>query len=152
VLEDPNEEPPPLRLPAHRSPEDAPGPRHHGRDRLREGRPGLARRQALSPARCSTALNDLGRDNGIGRLDLVEKPLRRHEEPRHLRDAGGTILHVAHRAIESLTLDREAMHLKDSLMPRYAELVYYGFWFAPEREMIQALADRSQVTWRAPSG
>ena len=72
------------------------------------------------------------------------EPLRRHEEPRHVRDAGRHDPHTAHRAIESITLDRGAAHLKDELMPRYAELVYNGFWFSPEREMLQALIDRSQ--------
>jgi argininosuccinate synthase len=85
----------------------------------------------MSPAELLTALNDLGRDNGIGRVDLVENRFVGMKSRGIYETPGGTILHVAHRAIESLTLDREAAHLKDSLMPRYAELVYYGFWFAP---------------------
>ena len=91
-----------------------------------------------------TRLNELGRDNGIGRVDLVENRFVGMKSRGIYETPGGTILHVAHRGIESLTLDREAMHLKDSLMPRYAELVYYGFWFSPEREMLQALIDKSQ--------
>ncbi len=86
----------------------------------------------------------LGRENGIGRIDLVENRFVGMKSRGIYETPGGTILHVAHRAMESLTLDREAMHLKESLMPRYAELVYYGFWFAPEREMLQALIDKSQ--------
>jgi argininosuccinate synthase len=98
----------------------------------------------LSPAALLTKLNELGRDNGVGRLDLVENRFVGMKSRGIYETPGGTILHAAHRGIESITMDREAMHLKESLMPRYAELVYYGFWFAPEREMIQALADKSQ--------
>ena len=99
---------------------------------------------ALSPAMVLTRLNELGKANGVGRLDLVENRFVGMKSRGIYETPGGTILHVAHRGIESLTLDREAMHLKESLMPRYAELVYNGFWFAPEREMIQVLADKSQ--------
>ena len=98
----------------------------------------------MSPATLLSRLNDLGRDNGIGRVDLVENRFVGMKSRGIYETPGGTILHVAHRAIESLTLDREAAHLKDSLMPRYAELVYYGFWFSPERRMLQALVDLSQ--------
>jgi argininosuccinate synthase len=98
----------------------------------------------MSPAVLFTQLNELGRDNGIGRIDLVENRFVGMKSRGIYETPGGTILHAARRAIESLTLDREAAHLKDSLMPRYAELVYYGFWFAPEREMLQALIDKSQ--------
>ncbi|WP_083239266.1 argininosuccinate synthase [Methyloceanibacter superfactus] len=100
--------------------------------------------KAMSPATLLTKLNELGCDNGIGRVDLVENRFVGMKSRGVYETPGGTILYAAHRAIESLTLDREAMHLKDSLMPRYAELVYYGFWFAPEREMLQALVDKSQ--------
>jgi argininosuccinate synthase len=99
---------------------------------------------AMSPARLLIKLNELGKANGIGRLDLVENRFVGMKSRGIYETPGGTILHVAHRGIESITMDREAMHLKESLMPRYAELVYYGFWFSPEREMIQALADKSQ--------
>src|SRR5262249_56105188 len=84
------------------------------------------------------------KENGIGRVDLVENRFVGMKSRGIYETPGGTILYVAHRAIESLTLDREAMHLKDSLMPRYAELAYYGFWFSPEREMLQALVEKSQ--------
>ena len=98
----------------------------------------------LSPATLLKALNDLGRDNGIGRLDLVENRFVGMKSRGVYETPGGTILLAAHRAIESLTLDRGAMHLKDDLMPRYAALIYNGFWFSPEREMLQAAIDRSQ--------
>jgi argininosuccinate synthase len=98
----------------------------------------------MSPATLLTRLNELGRDNGIGRLDLVENRFVGMKSRGMYETPGGTILHAAHRGIESITLDRGAMHLKDELMPKYAELVYYGFWFAPECEMLQAAIDRSQ--------
>ena len=100
--------------------------------------------QALSPATLLTRLNELGRANGIGRLDLVENRFVGMKSRGVYETPGGTILHAAHRGIESITLDRGAGHLKDELMPKYAELVYYGFWFSPEREMLQALIDKSQ--------
>ena len=98
----------------------------------------------MSPATLLTRLNELGRINGIGRLDLVENRFVGMKSRGMYETPGGTILHAAHRGIESITLDRGAMHLKDELMPKYAELVYNGFWFAPEREMLQAAIDRSQ--------
>jgi argininosuccinate synthase len=100
--------------------------------------------EALSPAALLARLNELGRANGIGRLDLVENRFVGMKSRGVYETPGGTILYAAHRAMESLTLDRGAAHLKDELMPRYAELVYDGFWFSPEREMLQALIDRSQ--------
>lgn len=100
--------------------------------------------KALSPASLLAALNDLGRDNGIGRIDLVENRFVGMKSRGVYETPGGTILLAAHRAMESLTLDRGAAHLKDELMPRYAELIYNGFWFSPEREMLQALIDKSQ--------
>jgi argininosuccinate synthase len=100
--------------------------------------------QALSPAALLARLNALGRDNGIGRVDLVENRFVGMKSRGIYETPGGTILLAAHRAMESITLDRGAAHLKDELMPRYAELVYNGFWFAPEREMLQALIDKSQ--------
>ena len=99
---------------------------------------------ALSPAALLTRLNTLGRDNGIGRVDLVENRFVGMKSRGIYETPGGTILLAAHRAMESLTLDRGAAHLKDELMPRYAELIYNGFWFAPEREMLQAAIDKSQ--------
>ena len=100
---------------------------------------------ALSPASLLTRLNELGRQNGIGRLDLVENRFVGMKSRGMYETPGGTILHAAHRGIEQITLDRGAMHLKDELMPKYAELVYNGFWFAPEREMLQAAIDKSQA-------
>jgi argininosuccinate synthase len=100
--------------------------------------------KTLSPASLLTALNELGRANGIGRLDLVENRFVGMKSRGVYETPGGTILLAAHRAMESITLDRGAAHLKDELMPRYAELIYNGFWFAPEREMLQALIDKSQ--------
>ncbi len=100
--------------------------------------------KALSPAALLTALNELGRANGIGRLDLVENRFVGMKSRGVYETPGGTILLAAHRAMESITLDRGAAHLKDEFMPRYAELIYNGFWFSPEREMLQAAIDKSQ--------
>ncbi|SFK23764.1 argininosuccinate synthase [Falsiroseomonas stagni] len=100
--------------------------------------------ERLSPATLLTKLNALGKENGIGRLDLVENRFVGMKSRGCYETPGGTILYVAHRAMESITLDREACHLKDSLMPRYAEIIYNGFWFSPERRMLQALIDESQ--------
>jgi argininosuccinate synthase len=100
--------------------------------------------QTLSPANLLAKLNELGKANGIGRLDLVENRFVGMKSRGIYETPGGTILLAAHRAMESITLDRGAAHLKDELMPRYAELIYYGFWFSPEREMLQALIDKSQ--------
>jgi argininosuccinate synthase len=100
--------------------------------------------EKLSPASLLAKLNELGHANGIGRLDLVENRFVGMKSRGMYETPGGTILLPAHRAIESITLDRGAAHLKDQLMPQYAELIYNGFWFSPEREMIQALIDRSQ--------
>ncbi len=144
VLEDPDQEPPPYVFQRTLSPEDAPDKATIVEIGFEKGDPVSLDGTPLSPAALLTALNALGGDNGIGRVDLVENRFVGMKSRGIYETPGGTILHVAHRAIESLTLDREAMHLKESLMPRYAELVYYGFWFSPEREMIQALADRSQ--------
>jgi argininosuccinate synthase len=100
--------------------------------------------QRLTPAKLLTRLNEIGGANGIGRLDLVENRFVGMKSRGVYETPGGTILHAAHRGIESLTLDRGAAHLKDEIMPRYAELIYNGFWFSPEREMLQALIDKSQ--------
>ena len=99
---------------------------------------------ALSPANILSQLNQFGKENGIGRLDLVENRFVGMKNRGLYETPGGTILHVAHRAIESLTLDRGMAHLKDELMPRYAELIYNGFWYSPEREMLQSAIDFSQ--------
>lgn len=101
--------------------------------------------ERLSPATLFAKLNDLGRDNGIGRIDLVENRFVGMKSRGVYETPGGTILLSAHRAMESITLDRGAAHLKDELMPKYAELIYNGFWFSPEREMLQAAIDHSQT-------
>lgn len=98
----------------------------------------------MSPATILTALNQYGHDNGIGRLDLVENRFVGMKSRGVYETPGGTILIAAHRGIESITLDGGSMHLKDQLMPKYAELIYNGFWFSPEREMLQAAIDKSQ--------
>ncbi|MGQ7794256.1 argininosuccinate synthase [Faunimonas sp. B44] len=144
VLEDPNEEPPPYVFMRTVSPEEAPDRTTVIEIGFEKGDAVSLDGKAMSPATLLAALNDLGRDNGIGRVDLVENRFVGMKSRGIYETPGGTILYQAHRAIESITLDRGAAHLKDELMPRYAELVYNGFWFAPEREMIQALADRSQ--------
>jgi argininosuccinate synthase len=144
VLEDPAQEPPPYVYQRTIAPEDAPDKATVVTIGFKKGDAVSIDGKALSPAALLTRLNALGRENGIGRVDLVENRFVGMKSRGVYETPGGTILHVAHRGIESLTLDREAMHLKDSLMPRYAELVYYGFWFSPEREMLQALVDKSQ--------
>jgi argininosuccinate synthase len=144
VLEDPWAEPPPYVYQRTIAPEDAPDQPTYAEIEFRKGDPVALDGRPLSPAALLAALNDLGRVNGIGRIDLVENRFVGMKSRGIYETPGGTILHAAHRAMESLTLDREAAHLKDALMPRYAELVYYGFWFSPEREMLQALVDRSQ--------
>jgi argininosuccinate synthase len=98
----------------------------------------------MSPATLLTKLNELGKANGIGRLDMVENRFVGMKSRGIYETPGGTILHAAHRGIEQITLDRGAGHLKDELMPKYAELIYFGFWYSPEREMLQALIDKSQ--------
>jgi argininosuccinate synthase len=100
--------------------------------------------QKMSPATILTKLNDLGRINGVGRLDLLENRYIGMKSRGIYETPGGTILLTAHRGMESITIDRGAMHLKDELMPKYAEMIYNGFWFSPEREMMQALIDKSQ--------
>ena len=126
------------------SPEDAPDKSSYIEINFEKGDAVGINGQPLSPAELLTQLNELGGSNGIGRVDLVENRFVGMKSRGIYETPGGTILHAAHRGIESITLDREAMHLKDELMPRYAKLVYNGFWFSPEREMLQALIDKSQ--------
>jgi len=144
VLEDPNAAPPDYVFMRTISPEEAPDEASEITIGFGKGDAVSLNGKALSPANLLAALNDLGRDNGIGRVDLVENRFVGMKSRGIYETPGGTILLAAHRGIESLTLDREAAHLKDQLMPRYAELIYNGFWFAPEREMLQALIDKSQ--------
>jgi len=144
VLEDPWIEPPEYVHQRSVSPMDAPDKATEIAISFKKGDPVAIDGKKLSPATLLAALNDLGRDNGIGRLDLVENRFVGMKSRGVYETPGGTILLQAHRAIESITLDRGAAHLKDELMPRYAELIYNGFWFSPEREMLQALIDKSQ--------
>jgi len=144
VLEDPAQEAPSIVYQRTISPMEAPDKPTEIRIGFKRGDAVSLNGEALSPATLLTALNKLGHDNGIGRLDLVENRFVGMKSRGVYETPGGTILLAAHRAIESITLDRGAGHLKDELMPRYAELIYNGFWFAPEREMLQALIDKSQ--------
>ncbi|MFA5957432.1 argininosuccinate synthase [Hyphomicrobium sp.] len=144
VLEDPAKKPPEVVYQRTISPMAAPDKVTTIKIGFEKGDPVSINGEKLSPATLLKALNDLGRDNGIGRLDLVENRFVGMKSRGVYETPGGTILLTAHRAIESLTLDRGAAHLKDEIMPRYAELIYNGFWFAPEREMLQALIDKSQ--------
>ena len=144
VLEDPAVEAPPYVYMRTIAPEDAPDKATIVKIGFKAGDPVSIDGTPLSPAALLTKLNELGRDNGIGRIDLVENRFVGMKSRGIYETPGGTILLVAHRAIESLTLDRGAAHLKDEMMPRYAELVYYGFWYSPEREMLQAAIDKSQ--------
>ncbi|MBS0237006.1 MAG: argininosuccinate synthase [Proteobacteria bacterium] len=144
VLEDPAKKPPEVVYQRTISPMSAPDKVTTIKIGFVKGDPVSIDGKKLSPATLLKALNDLGRDNGIGRIDLVENRFVGMKSRGVYETPGGTILLAAHRAIESLTLDRGAAHLKDEIMPRYAELIYNGFWFSPEREMLQALIDKSQ--------
>ena len=145
VLEDPNVEAPEMVYQRTIAPEAAPDtPRVFTMD-FERGDPVAIEGVAMSPATLLTTLNQLGHDNGVGRLDLVENRFVGMKSRGVYETPGGTILLSAHRGIESITLDRGAMHLKDELMPKYASMIYNGFWFAPEREMLQAAIDYSQT-------
>ena len=144
VLEDPWEEAPEYVHMRTVSPMDAPDQVTEVEIEFAKGDPVALDGKRLSAATLFQKLNDLGRDNGIGRIDLVENRFVGMKSRGVYETPGGTILLAAHRAIESITLDRGAAHLKDDLMPRYAELIYNGFWFSPEREMLQAAIDQSQ--------
>jgi len=144
VLEDPAEEPPAYVYQRTVSPEEAPDEATLLEIEFEKGDPVALNGKRMSPATLFQALNDYGRDNGIGRIDLVENRFVGMKSRGVYETPGGTILLTAHRAIESITLDRGAAHLKDELMPRYAELIYNGFWFSPERRMLQAAIDLSQ--------
>jgi argininosuccinate synthase len=144
VLEDPAQEVPDYVYSRTVDPEKAPDKATYIMIDFERGDATAIDGKKLSPATLLAKLNELGRANGIGRLDLVENRFVGMKSRGMYETPGGTILLAAHRGIESITLDRGAAHLKDELMPKYAELVYYGFWFAPEREMLQAAIDRSQ--------
>ena len=144
VLEDPSEEAPEYVYSRSVRPEDAPDRPTYVEIGFEKGDAVTIDGEAMSPATLLTKLNELGGANGIGRLDLVENRFVGMKSRGVYETPGGTVLLAAHRAMESITLDRGAAHLKDELMPRYAELIYNGFWFSPEREMLQALIDQSQ--------
>src|SRR3954463_8096227 len=141
VLEDPAAEAPEYVHQRTISPEEAPDRATIIEIGFERGDAVVIDGEALSPATLLARLNDLGRDNGTGRRDLVENRFVGMKSRGVYETPGGTILLAAHRGIESITLDKGSMHLKDELMPRYAELIYNGFWFAPEREMLQAAID-----------
>ncbi len=145
VLEDPAEDPPEYVYQRTLSPEEAPDEATLITIAFEKGDAVAIDGEALSPASLLTRLNALGKANGIGRLDLVENRFVGMKSRGVYETPGGAILLAAHRGIESITLDRGAAHLKDELMPRYAELIYNGFWFSPEREMLQAAIDHSQA-------
>jgi len=144
VLEDPAQEVPDFVYSRTVDPEKAPDKSTVIAVDFERGDPVAIDGKTMSPATLLAKLNDLGKENGIGRLDLVENRFVGMKSRGMYETPGGTILLAAHRGIESITLDRGAAHLKDEMMPKYAELVYYGFWFAPEREMLQAAIDKSQ--------
>jgi argininosuccinate synthase len=144
VLEDPWHEPEEFVYSRTVAPEDAPDQPQYVEVEFLKGDPVAIDGERLSPAALLQKLNELGGAHGIGRVDLVENRFVGMKSRGVYETPGGTILQAAHRGIESITLDRGAAHLKDELMPRYAELVYNGFWFSPEREMLQALIDKSQ--------
>jgi argininosuccinate synthase len=145
VLEDPWEETPDYVYSRTVDPESAPDQPEYIEIEFERGDGVGLNGTAMSPATLLTALNELGRKHGIGRLDLVENRFVGMKSRGMYETPGGTIYAAAHRGIEQITLDRGAAHLKDELMPKYAELIYNGFWFAPEREMLQAAIDHSQA-------
>ena len=144
ILEDPWEAPPEDMFQLTVSPERAPDKPRIVEIEYERGDPVAVDGKRLSPAKLLAQLNRVGGEHGIGRVDLVENRYVGMKSRGVYETPGGTILHVAHRALESLTLDREVLHLRDSLIPRYAELIYYGYWYAPERDMIQKAIDEAQ--------
>ena len=144
ILEDPWQEPDPSIFTLTVAPEAAPDQPQYLEIEFERGNPVKIDGQALSPAELLRRLNEVGGAHGVGRVDLVENRYVGVKSRGVYETPGGTILHAAHRAVESITMDREVMHLRDSLMSRYAELVYYGYWFSPERQMLQTAIDESQ--------
>ena len=144
ALEDPWHEPEEFVYSRTTAPEQAPDKPEYVEIEFARGDAVAVDGKRLSPAALLARLNELGGKHGVGRLDMVENRFVGMKSRGVYETPGGTILHAAHRGIESITLDRGAAHLKDELMPRYAELIYNGFWFSPEREMLQALIDKSQ--------
>ena len=144
ILEDPWSAPPEEMFVLTRSPKKAPNTETVITIGYEKGNPVSVDGKKMSPATLIAHLNEIAGKNGIGRVDLVENRFVGMKSRGVYETPGGTVLHVAHRAVESLTMDREVLHLRDTLIPRYAELVYYGFWFSPEREALQTFIDKAQ--------
>ncbi len=145
ILEDPWAEPPADMFALSVSPEDAPDKPTTVEVEFERGTPVAVDGEKLSPAALLAKLNELGGANGVGRVDMVENRFVGMKSRGVYETPGGTILHAAHRAVESITMDREVMHIRDGLIPKFAELVYYGFWYSPEMRALQALIDESQA-------
>ena len=145
ILEDPWMEPPEEMFQMTVSPEKAPEKPEYCEIHFERGDPVALNQGRLKPAELLSHLNRLGGKHGIGRVDLVENRYVGIKSRGVYETPGGTLIRTAHQALESLTLDREVMHLRDSLIPRYSELIYYGYWFSPERELLQKLMDEAQV-------
>jgi argininosuccinate synthase len=144
ILEDVWKEPPEDMFTMSVSPEKAPDQPAIVEISFREGNPIAVDGEAMSPAHLLAHLNGLGGQNGIGRVDLVENRYVGMKSRGVYETPGGTVLRIAHQAMESITMDREVMHIRDGFIPRYAEMIYYGYWFSPEREMLQKLIDEAQ--------
>jgi argininosuccinate synthase len=144
ILEDPWSEPPAEMYTMSVDPQRAPDRPEYVEIEYRAGDPVAVNGRKRTPARLLAELNEIGGRHGIGRVDLVENRYVGMKSRGVYETPGGTLLHAAHRAVESLTLDREVLHQRDAMIPRYAELVYYGYWFSPEREMLQAAIDAAQ--------
>jgi argininosuccinate synthase len=144
ILEDPWAEPPDKMFLLTRSPEEAPDVATAVEIEFESGNPVAVDGRRLGPVALLERLNRVGGENGVGRIDLVENRYVGMKSRGVYETPGGTILHTAHRALESITMDRELLHLRDSLVPRYAEMVYYGFWYAPERDALQVFMDHAQ--------
>ena len=145
ILEDPWKEPPENMFQMTRSPEKAPDSPEYVEITFEQGNPTAVNGQVMNAVELLSSLNALGGKHGIGRVDLVENRYVGMKSRGVYETPGGTLIRAAHQAIESLTLDREVMHIRDSLIPRYAEMVYYGYWFSPERELLQKLMDEAQT-------
>lgn len=144
ILEDPWVEPPEEMFRMTVAPERAPDEPEYVEIDFEDGTPVAVNGQRHSPARLLEVLNQIGGRHGVGRVDLVENRYVGIKSRGVYETPGGTLLHMAHRALESITLDREVLHLRDSLIPRYAEMIYYGYWFSPERRVLQAAMDEAQ--------
>jgi len=144
ILEDPWAEPEESMWLWSNSPENAPDEAEYIELTYKNGDPVALNGKELSPATMLKTLNEIGGKHGIGRVDIVENRYVGMKARGCYETPGGTIMLKAHRAMESITVDREAMHLKDEMMPRYAKLIYKGFWFSPEREMLQSAIDKTQ--------